>query len=96
MAWLPDQFGWGLISSAGRGWLPGYRAGWAGFRRPWVLSFLLAGLWWHLLGLAAAAGMAVLLIGAVITHRRAADNGKQTAPALLALALAYLAVSPAG
>ena len=32
---------------------------------------ILTGLWWHPLGLAAAAGMALLLIGAMITHRRA-------------------------
>jgi uncharacterized membrane protein YphA (DoxX/SURF4 family) len=55
---------------------------------------VLIGLWWHPLGLAAAAGMALLLLGAVITHRRAADSGKEMAPALLALAitLAYLAI----
>jgi hypothetical protein len=53
---------------------------------------LLAGLWWHPLGLAAAAGMAVLLAGAVITHRRAGDNAIEVAPALLALVItiAYL------
>ena len=56
---------------------------------------VLIGLWWHPLGLAAAAGMALLLFGAVITHRRAADSGKEMAPALLALAitLAYLAIA---
>src|ERR1700748_1020920 len=56
---------------------------------------VLIGLWWHPLRLAAAAGMAVLLLGAVITHRRAADSGKEMAPALLALAitLAYLAIA---
>jgi hypothetical protein len=56
---------------------------------------VLIGLWWHPLGLAAAAGMAVLLLGAVITHRRAADSGKEMAPALLALAitLAYLVIA---
>ena len=56
---------------------------------------VLIGLWWHPLGLAAAAGMALLLLGALITHRRAAGNGKEMAPALLALAitLAYLAIS---
>ena len=56
---------------------------------------VLAGLWWHPLGLAAAAGMALLLLGAVITHRRAADNAKDMAPALLALAItiAYLAIA---
>ena len=59
---------------------------------------VLIGLWWHPLGLAAAAGMALLLFGAVITHRRAADSGKEMAPALLALAitLAYLAIALSG
>jgi hypothetical protein len=36
--------------------------------------------------------MALLLLGALITHRRAADSRKETA-ALLALALAYLAIA---
>ena len=59
---------------------------------------VLIGLWWHPLGLAAAAGMALLLLGALITHRRAADSGKEMAPALLALAitLAYLAIALSG
>ena len=56
---------------------------------------ILAGLWWHPLGLAAAAAMALLLIGALVTHRRAADSGKEMAPALVALAIAvaYLAIA---
>ena len=56
---------------------------------------ILIGLWWHPLGLAAAAGMTLLLLGALITHRRAADGGKEMAPALLALAItiAYLAIA---
>ena len=56
---------------------------------------ILTGLWWHPLGLAAAAGMALLLLGAVIAHRRAADSGKDMAPALftLAVTLAYLSVA---
>ena len=55
---------------------------------------ILIGLWWHPLGLAAAAGMALLLLGALITHRRAGDSAKEMAPALLALAvtIAYLAI----
>ena len=48
---------------------------------------VLAGLWWHPLGLAAAAGIALLFLGAVITHRRAADGGQEMAPALLDLAI---------
>jgi uncharacterized membrane protein YphA (DoxX/SURF4 family) len=56
---------------------------------------VLIGLWWHPLGVAAAAGMALLLLGALITHRLTADSGKEMAPALLALAItiAYLAVT---
>ena len=56
---------------------------------------ILIGLWWHPLGLAAAAGMTLLLIGAVTIHRRAGDSGQEAAPALAALALtiAYLAIA---
>src|SRR5208282_5743239 len=59
---------------------------------------VLIGLWWHPLGLAAAAGMALLLLGALITHRQAADGTKEMAPALLALAvtIAYLAIALTG
>jgi uncharacterized membrane protein YphA (DoxX/SURF4 family) len=59
---------------------------------------VLAGLWWHPLGIAAAAGMVVLLIGALVTHRRALDSAKEMAPALLTLAItiAYLAVAVTG
>ena len=56
---------------------------------------VLIGLWWHPLGLAAAAGMAVLLIGAIVTHRKASDGVKEMAPAVVALllSLAYLAIA---
>src|SRR5215469_16107993 len=57
---------------------------------------VLVGLWWHPLGVAAAIGMTLLLLGAMITHRRAADSGKEMAPALLALAIAYLASALTG
>jgi uncharacterized membrane protein YphA (DoxX/SURF4 family) len=59
---------------------------------------VLAGLWWHPLGVAAAAGMVLLLIGALITHRRALDSTKEMAPALLTLAITigYLAVAVIG
>ena len=59
---------------------------------------ILIGLWWHPLGVAAAAGMAVLLVGAIVTHRKAADNVKEMAPAWLALVLtlAYLALALTG
>src|ERR1700758_368297 len=56
---------------------------------------VLAGLWWHPLGIAAAVGMTLLLTGALITHRRAADSGKEMAPAVidLAITIAYLAIA---
>ena len=59
---------------------------------------ILIGLWWHPPGVAAAAGMAVLLLGAIITHRKAADRVKDMVPALvgLVLTLAYLAIVLAG
>src|ERR1700759_2332075 len=59
---------------------------------------VLAGLWWHPLGIAAAAGMTLLLTGALITHRRAADSGKEMAPVLLALTItiAYLVIALTG
>ena len=59
---------------------------------------ILIDLWWHPLGVAAAAGMAVLLLGAIVTHRKAADSVKDMVPALvgLVLTLAYLALALAG
>ena len=56
---------------------------------------VLIGLWWHPLGVAAAAGMVLLLLGAVLTHRRSADSGKEIAPAVasLAITVAYLAIA---
>ncbi len=48
--------------------------------------------------LAAAAGMTALLAGALITHRRAGDSGKEVAPAMLTLiiSVAYLVTALAG
>jgi hypothetical protein len=40
----------------------------------------LIGLAWIPLGIAAAAGMALLLVGALTTHRRAGDGHKHAAP----------------
>jgi hypothetical protein len=79
---------------------PGFGIPWRHYRLIVVAELaaaagVMAGLWWHHLGVAAAAGMVVLLIGALITHRRALDSAKEMAPALLALAitLSYLAVA---
>lgn len=56
---------------------------------------VIVGLFWTPLGLAAASGMALLLVGALVTHRRAGDGLKRAAPAVAALAisLAYLAAA---
>ncbi len=56
---------------------------------------VLAGLYWRPVGLAAGAGMAVLLLGAVFTHLRASDSPREALPALVLLALdaLYLATT---
>lgn len=56
---------------------------------------ILAGLLHPALGVAAACGMAILLLAALITHRRAKDSIATMAPALAAFAVtaAYLAVA---
>jgi hypothetical protein len=73
---------------------------WAHYRLIGAVEFVaavgvLAGLFWTGLGLAAACGMALLLVGALTTHRRAGDGLKHAAPAVVALAisLAYLAAA---
>jgi hypothetical protein len=57
-----------------------------------------AGLWLHPLGVAAACGMAVLLMAALVAHRRARDDVKTMAPALVAAVItaAYLIIALAG
>jgi hypothetical protein len=56
---------------------------------------VLAGLQAHALGVAAACGMAILLIAALIAHRRARDSIVTAAPALAAFAITagYLAAA---
>ena len=89
---------------------PKMRRAAAHFRIPWPSYRLigvaevaaavgvLAGLWWHLLGVAAAAGMVFLLIGALLTHKRAGDGAKEATAAWLALAvtLPYLTTALIG
>ena len=55
---------------------------------------ILIGIRWPSIGVAAAIGMILLLLGALLTHRQAGDPAKEAIPALLVLALtiAYLAV----
>jgi DoxX-like family len=70
------------------------------FRIPWrhyrligvaelaAAAGVLAGLRWHPLGVAAAVGMAVLLVGALVAHRRAGDHAKEIALAVITLFIA--------
>jgi hypothetical protein len=56
---------------------------------------ILIGIRWPSIGVAAAIGMILLLLGALLTHRRAGDPVKEAVPALLLLAvtIAYLAIA---
>jgi len=56
---------------------------------------VLVGLFWRPAGLLAAAGMILLLIGALVSHRRAHDSVREVLPAVLALVVSgtYLAVA---
>lgn len=49
---------------------------------------VLAGLVWAPIGIAAAIGLALLSVGAIAFHLRASDSAKDTAPAVIGLALA--------
>lgn len=72
---------------------PGYQL--IGMAELAAAAGVIAGLRWRPLGLAAASGMVLLLIGAQASHRRAGDSFKETTPALVALliAAAYLAIA---
>jgi hypothetical protein len=53
---------------------------------------VLVGLWWSPLGIAAAAGLALLSVGAVLSHVRASDSADKSVPAAIGLGLAIAAV----
>ena len=53
-----------------------------------AVAGLLAGLKWPPIGVAAAAGSALLLVGAIGFHARASDSAGETAPAVIGLGLA--------
>lgn len=52
---------------------------------------VLAGLVWAPIGIAAAIGLALLSVGAIAFHLRASDSAKDTAPAVIGIALAVTA-----
>ena len=49
---------------------------------------VLVGLRWAPIGVAAAIGLALLMLGAIVFHRRASDSAADTAPAVIGLGLA--------
>jgi hypothetical protein len=49
---------------------------------------ILAGLSWSPIGVAAAIGLALLLLGAIVFHVRASDSASDSAPAVIGLGLA--------
>ena len=84
-----------MLASAGHFDIP-----WSHYRLIGVAELLaaagvLAGLIWAPIGVVAASGMSVLLVGALTTHRRSGDRLQEATPALVALtaSLAYLAVA---
>jgi DoxX-like family len=56
---------------------------------------VLGGLLWRPIGLVAGIGLAVLLLGAILTHVRSGDGARELTPALLILALdaVYLGIA---
>ena len=53
---------------------------------------VLVGLRWSPIGIAAAVGLALLSVGAIVSHVRASDRADQSVPAAIGVALAIAAV----
>ena len=84
-----------MVASAGHFDIPWPKYRMIGTAELAAAAGVIAGMAWAPIGMAAAAGMAVLLLGALAAHRRAGDTLKEAVPALVALAVsvAYLAVA---
>jgi hypothetical protein len=84
-----------MLAAAGHFAIPWERYRLIGVAELAAAAGVLAGLSWAPLGVAAASGMAVLLVSALIVHRRAQDGLQEAAPALIGLliSLAYLAIA---
>ena len=69
-----------------------------GFAELAAAAGVVVGVYVRPVGVAAGLCLGVLLVGALFTHRRAGDTGRELMPALLALAVdaLYLAVALAG
>jgi hypothetical protein len=53
-----------------------------------AVAGVVAGLWWPPIGMAAAIGSGLLLLGAIAFHARASDSAADTAPAVIGVGLA--------
>jgi uncharacterized membrane protein YphA (DoxX/SURF4 family) len=53
---------------------------------------VLVGLWWPPLGIAAAVGLALVSVGAIVSHVRASDRPSDAVPAAVGLILAVATV----
>ena len=84
-----------MLASAGHFGIPWSRYRLIGVAELAAAAGVIAGLSWPPIGVAAASGMAALVLGTLAVHRRSADSIQNAAPALLTLAisLAYLAVT---
>jgi uncharacterized membrane protein YphA (DoxX/SURF4 family) len=70
--------------------LPGWFMGVVGFLKLLLATLLIAGIWLPALTRPAAAGMAVLMLGAVAMHVKVKDPLKRSLPALSMLAMSLL------
>lgn len=87
-----------MLAAAGHFGVPWSRYRLIGVAEVAAAAGALAGLAWAPLGIAAASGMVLLLLGAITAHRRAGDSLPEAAPALVVLgvSLAYLAAALSG
>jgi hypothetical protein len=76
-----------MRESADRFGIPWHRYRLIGVAELAAAAGVLTGLAWRPAGLAAAAGMTLLLLGALVAHRRAHDRVADAVPALVALAI---------
>ena len=84
-----------MVASAGHFGIPWPRYRLIGAAELTAAAGVLAGLSWAPIGVAAASGMAALLVSALAAHRRAGDGLQEAVPAVFALAacVAYLALA---
>src|SRR5690348_11446815 len=84
-----------IVASAGHFGIPWERYRLIGFAELAAAAGVVLGLAWLALGVAAASGMAVLLLGALVFHKRAGDRFPDAIPVVVALGIcvAYLSVA---